>query len=217
MPSLSGTFNVIAGSPGQAGGKTNMSIPTVQFASIGLTNVKIYPWNGATGPYDTTTAENLYGLKKVDITTTPKLAVVNGGETVHRMLAAEVTRDTDLNFSACKMSLRAFALLLGDTFAMDAADVNGAEVQVLGGHLGDRTPYFRLEAQSTLGTGLVDIVFPKLMVSGGFKYSMDAEQVTVPEFPAFVFYDPTYVAKDGTTGAAYDYFYGDGGQATRHS
>jgi hypothetical protein len=195
-----------------------MGNPQVRAIEYGFDECTLYPWaNGSSGTFDATTQEPLEGLRSLRVTISTTTVEAKGGESVHPLDAAEMARKVEVTTQAFKCSLRAFALLTGDDLSVDASDGYGNEVQYLAAGKLSRAPFFRLVGKTHIGSGLTVLTFPKLKLSGNIGYQMEGENLIVPEFSAIAVYDPTYVRKDGVTGAAYDWFYGDGGTPARHS
>ena len=195
-----------------------MARPSIYWTQVGVQDVRIFPYNGAAGPYDITTANILGGLQNIDLNVNVTDVQGFGGESVYELFSAEVKREIDLKFAAFIVNLETFQLILGGRLSLDPANVNGLENQYLTWGQADRAKLFRLECTSNVGTGTVKMVFPKLRVSGGFSWSWKMEGINIPDLSARALLDKTFVTQDGQTGAPFDMEYSDGTQGlTRHS
>lgn len=194
-----------------------MTLPTAKMATLGIQEIIIYPWNGGAGPFDQTTAETLSALQYADIAISAKLAKYFGGEAVGPQGAAEVERDTTIKLSAVSCTLRGISLLTGDDLVVDPANGNGKEAVNMADSFGGRAGFVRVVTKSRVGTGILEVTYAKCMLEGSINYSQKMDAWHIPELPLTAFYDSTFVRKDGTTGATYQWFYGDGGTTGLHS
>jgi hypothetical protein len=191
-------------------------LPTVQRTRVGVQEVKIYPWNGAAGPYDATTVGNLYALQSLDISKSSTSAKLKGGESVHILGSYEVDRETKIKVSAAQTDLRTIAILLGGDLSV-TTPAGGGEIQYISENLEDRAPYFRLAARSTNGDGQDSMVFFKCRVEGSINFNLQREQITNLEFEFNVVFDKVAARQDGKIGGLIDWIFASQGEPTLHS
>jgi hypothetical protein len=181
-------------------------IPTERPAIVGVSKITIWPWAGASGPYDDTTACVLEGLQHLEDVSTIKNAVVKGGESPDPLAGFMVDRESKIKVSAEKCDLRLRQILQGGTFATDAATGGGGnEVQYYAPDLDKRSTYFRLGAETTTGDGMGILTFFKCKLEGNLSAKLEREKITDIEFEFMPFKDAVAVRKDGTTGGIYEY------------
>jgi hypothetical protein len=189
-----------------------MPLPTQRPALVGVSKITVYPWNGATGPYDDTTGCVLEGLQHLEDVSSIKNAVVKGGESPDPLAGFMVDRESKIKVSAEMCDLRLRQILQGGTFAFDAATGGGGnEVQYFAPDLDQRSGYFRLEAETTTGDGKGTLRFFKCKLEGNLSAKLEREKITDIEFEFMPFKDSTAARADGTTGGVYEYVWSQDG------
>jgi hypothetical protein len=198
-------------------GEMAMPQPTVKRSRVGVQEVKIYPYNGNTGPYDATTESELQGLQELGISIGSSSALVKGGETVHTLGAFETDRETTISVSGAISDLNALKILLGGTLVVDPAAGGLGEVQYFSQKIDDRAPYFRCIARSTNGDGADRYVWVKCRLSDDISYNLQRDEVTNLEFSFVIVYDRTYNCQDGSVGGIFEILFGEKGETEMHS
>jgi hypothetical protein len=190
-----------------------MALPTQRPAIVGVSKITIYPWNGATGPYDDTTGCELEGLQHLEDTSAIKNAIVKGGESPDPLAGFMVDRESKIKVGAEKCDLRLRQILMGGTFAVDAATGGGGnEVQYYAPDLDKRSTYFRLVAESTTGDGREILRFFKCKLEGNLSGKLEREKITDIEFEFMPFKDAVAARADGTIGGIYEYEWSQDGE-----
>lgn len=184
---------------------------------VGVKQIKFYPWNGITGPYDVTTASEVFGIQGIDCVETITVAKVTGSETTHPLGAHETAREGKYKVTAAISDLRILALLTGDKFIVSPPSGGLDEVQYITPEFDGRAPYFRVIFKSTNGEGADNWSLLKCKVEGGISYNMTKDQATNLEFEFCTYWDDTYVRQDGTTGGVVEKLFGANGESAMHS
>lgn len=195
----------------------NPTQTTVKRSRVGVKNVKVYPWNGVTGPYDATTMSTLEGIQSLDVTENITVAKVLGSETPHPLGAHVTAREGKYKVSAAESDLRILALLTGDKLIVNPPSGSLGEVQYLTAEIDGRAPYFRMTSLSTNGEGADTFAFLKCKVEGNISYNLTKDGVTNLEFEFCTYWDTTYVRLDGTTGGVIERLFGANGEVAMHS
>lgn len=178
----------------------------LKWTTVGVQHVSLYPWNGATGPYDSTTEETLQGIDNIDFGSNVSLAEGWGAESQFLLFSAETKRDMELRAGGFRISLRLYSMLLGGDYAVDAAGTQ-TEKQYWAGTNTGRAKYFRMKLISDNGDGTMITIIPKIKVNGNFAQNMRKDQVNMVDFSGKPHFDYTYVTQTGTTGAICDIYY----------
>jgi hypothetical protein len=190
-----------------------MTIPKERPAIVGVSRLRVWPWVGA-GPYADADACEMEGLGMLEDTSTEKLAVVKGGQSVDPLEAFVEERQGRLKVSVQKADLRLREVLMAGSFAMDAeGGAGGNEVQYYApndGSPADWDAYFRMEAESETGDGTLTLRFFKCKLEGNLAGKLEREKITDVEFDCLLFADTEAARADGTTGGLSEYLWRGG-------
>jgi hypothetical protein len=178
--------------------------PTVQFATVGIELLTIYPWvSGSSYPFPSASAVPLYAIQGLDFDIKSSLAIVRGGDSVHELGGYEVHRETTGKFMVEQSDLRTFSIFLGDQVIIDAASGANGENQYATSLFSSQAPYFTVVGVSTHGDGTQDIVLPKVKITS-LTRNIDTDKPTDLEVSFKPFFDKTYKLQSGSTGGLYE-------------